>query len=174
MTIVGLILTSLALVSAAGAILADHKEKRLLVYILRPLTMVLIILIALRESTPIMPFYRTFIAAGLCASLAGDVFMMLREKRVMAGMACFFVALSLYTWAYSKGIGSSFVFWPLLILVVYAIALTKKLLPNLGRKKIPVILYVAAMTIMVWLAAERYNQIEKSSRLRLIPAPCFF
>jgi len=123
--------------------------------------MVFVVLTALRNAPAAVFSYQILIVAGLCGSLAGDVFMMLENKQVLAGMACFFVALSFYIWGFTKGIKASFVFWPLVILIVYAVAFTRKLFPYLGRKKIPVLLYVAAMTIMVWLAAERYNQIRE-------------
>jgi len=161
MTLFALILSLLALASAAAAILADHKENRSLVYMLRPLTMVLIIFIALRAAMPALSLYQILIAAGLCASLAGDVFMMLRDKKVIAGMACFIVALLFYIGAFSRGLRFSLALWPFIILLVYAVIITTKLLPYLGQKKIPVILYVVAMTIMAWLSAERYLQMRE-------------
>ncbi|MCX6578427.1 MAG: lysoplasmalogenase [Candidatus Aminicenantes bacterium] len=165
MTFLSLVLSLAALVSAAAAILADYKENRSLVYVLRPLTMVLIILIALQAARSALPSTKYLILAGLCACLAGDVFMILRSKKVMAGMASFFIALLLYIGAFSTGLRFSFAFWPFLVLVTYGVFFTKGLLPHLGRKKIPVIFYVAAMTIMAWLSAERYIQMKESHAL---------
>jgi uncharacterized membrane protein YhhN len=165
MTFLSLVLSFTALVSAAASILADYKENRSLVYVLRPLTMVLIILVALMAPTPALSFYKYLILAGLWACLAGDAFMMLRNKKVMAGMASYLVALLFYIWAFSRGFNFSLAFWPFLVLAAYAVFFTKGLLPHLGRKKIPVILYVAAMTIMAWLSAERYIQMKESHAL---------
>jgi uncharacterized membrane protein YhhN len=161
MTFLSLVLSFTALVSAAAAILADYKENRSLVYVLRPLTMVLIILIALMAPTPALSSYKYLILAGLWACLAGDAFMMLRNKKVMAGMASYLVALLFYIGAFSRGLKFSLAFWPFLVLAAYAVFFAKGLLPHLGRKKIPVILYVAAMTIMAWLSAERYIQMKE-------------
>jgi len=161
MTILTLLLSLTALVSAAAAILADYKANRSLVYVLRPLTMVLIILVALQPAAPARSTYRYLILAGLLACLAGDVFMMLRTKKVMAGMASFFVALLFYIGAFSTGLKLSLAFWPFFVLAVYAFFFGRGLLPHLGRKKIPVILYVSAMIIMAWLSAGRYLQMKE-------------
>ena len=123
--------------------------------------MVLIILVALQAAAPTHSTYKYLVLAGLSSCLAGDVFMMLRTKKVMAGMASFFVALLFYMGAFSSGLKSSLAFWPLTALAVYAFFFAGKLLPHLGRKKIPVSLYVAAMTIMAWFSAERYLQMKE-------------
>jgi len=161
MTILSLLLSLAALLSAAAAILADYKENRSFVYVFRPLTLVLIILIALQAPMPALSGYKYLILAGLLACLAGDVFMMLRTKKVMAGMASFFVALLFYIEAFSKGLKSSLAIWPILVLAVYAFFFAGRLLPHLGRKKVPVFLYIAAMTIMAWLSAERSIQLKE-------------
>ncbi len=161
MTFPVLVLSLAALISAAAAILADYHDRRPFVYVLRPLTMVLIIFVALQAARPSAPSYKILILGGLCACLAGDVFMMLRNKRLMAGMASFFIALLFYIAAFSVGLKSSLVIWPFVVLAAYGFLFTKGLLPYLGRKKISVIVYVAAMTVVAWLSAERYIQIKE-------------
>src|SRR5947209_5719242 len=69
------ILTSLAFVSAVLTILASYQNRRLTLYIFKPLTILFIIAIVLQPKYQTSNFYRYTIHAEILFSLAGDAFL---------------------------------------------------------------------------------------------------
>src|ERR1051326_4093195 len=98
------VLALLVLASALLTILAEYKGARRQVYVFKPLTVALVILIALQnKSAAASPLYKQLIVAGLVCSLAGDVFLMLPRERFVAGLACFLVAHVCYIASFTAG-----------------------------------------------------------------------
>ena len=158
MTLPALLLAGSALIGAVAAIVADQMKKERQVYILRPLTHLLIIGIAALGGPAAPPAYKYFVLAGLALSLAGDAFMMLRRKQFELGLAAFLLAHLFYIAAFRTGMLPRFALQPLFPLVIFAALLLRTLLPYLGKMKYPVLLYVAVITTMAALAAGRYIQ----------------
>jgi uncharacterized membrane protein YhhN len=141
------------LVSAGATILADRVGRRPVVYVCKPLTIVLAGVIAATGSGGPPPPYRALILAGLACSLVGDVFLMLPEKRFAAGLASFLVAHLCYIAAFA---GASPAPAPSLLLAAAAVigaAVSVPLWPHLGRYRIPVTAYVTALVLLLWQAA---------------------
>ncbi len=105
MTVV--ILSALAIVSAGLTAGFEFRARRKIFYVFKPLTMVLVILIALSAETPVPAAYKAFILAGLLFSLAGDVFLMFPEKWFQAGLVSFLVAQVLYILAFRPALSHS-------------------------------------------------------------------
>ncbi|MDH3915554.1 MAG: lysoplasmalogenase [Chromatiales bacterium] len=161
---------SAALLVAAGIsgllhIRADYQRQWALTYIYKPLTMLLILGLALQGGQP--DPYRFAIVTGLILSLVGDVFLMLKPARFLPGLTAFLFAHLAYLvgFAYaSQG----------LHLIASAIALLTGLImlrllwPGLGRLWLPVTLYVAAIVAMV--AAAFSAALEAPSAYRLAAA----
>ncbi len=158
MTLPATLLAGLALIGAVLTIVADRMKRWGQVYVLKPLTLLLIIGLAAlgRPSAP--PGYKYFVLGGLSLSLAGDAFMMLRRKRFELGLAAFLLAHLCYIAAFRTGMVPRFALQPLLPLVIFAALLLRVLLPYLGKMKYPVLLYVMVITAMAALAAGRYIQ----------------
>lgn len=155
MTLPAVLLAGLALIGAVLTIVADRMKRWQLVYVFKPLTLLLIIgLAALGRPTA----YKYFILAGLALSLAGDAFMMLRRKRFELGLAAFLLAHLCTIAAFRTGMLPRFALQPLLPLVIFAALLLRVLLPYLGKMKYPVLLYVTVITAMAALAAGRFIQ----------------
>ena len=93
------VLSLLVLASALLNVRAEYKDKRRQVYVFKPLTVVIVILIALQTKQTTATHYRQLIVAGLICSLAGDVFLMLPRERFVAGLVCFLSAHLCYTFA---------------------------------------------------------------------------
>ena len=151
-----IILSACVLFSAVLTIWSDTLGRRRLFHVLKPLTMVLVIAIALLAETPVPAAYKTFILAGLLCSLAGDIALMFPEKWFTAGLASFLAAHLLYILAFRPGPGraiSAGMFVPFLI---FGLLMFRLLAPSLGRLKIPVLVYIAAITAMAGLAAGRF------------------
>lgn len=144
-------LLSLAAASAVLHLVADSRGSRRLPWLFKPLTTSLI-----GAAAAVMPdadpTYRLLILCGLTFSLAGDVFLLFPQHFV-PGLVSFLVAHVVYIVAFAEGTALR----PVLLLPYLAASapLLRLLWPNLGRLRIPVILYVAALVGMAWVAASR-------------------
>ncbi len=146
----------LALASAGLAIRSDLRGRRTLTLVCRPLAMILIIATACSETRPVSTDYQGFIAAGLVLSLAGDVFMMLPRKRFAAGLASFLAAHVAYIFAFRPLPGSPVPAGTILPFVILALLVFRVLSPSLGKMRFPVLVYVAAISVMAAFAAGRF------------------
>jgi len=151
-----IILCALAVVSAGLTAGFAGKAGRRPFYVLKPLTMVLVILVALLAKAPVPAAYKAYILAGLLFSLAGDVFLMLPEKWFPAGLVSFLAAHVLYILAFRPERGGGLSAPVLLPFMLYALLFFRMLAPGLGKLKLPVLVYTAAITAMAWLAGCRY------------------
>lgn len=166
-------LTIAAAVSAALHIRAEYgAADRLHVYVFKPLTVSLIIGIALQSSSSA---YKYLIVAGLLCSLAGDIFLMLPEDRFIAGLASFLIAHIFYIIAFTiDGAAGRPSFFAAVALLIYGGVMLRLLFPFLGSMKIPVIVYMLAILLMVWQAANRWLSIESSASLMALAGACLF
>jgi len=83
------------LVVAAADWWAVHTDRRPVEYVLKPLTMVVLIGVALALE-PSSEGARWFMVAGLVCSLAGDVFLMLDERFFLGGLVSFLLGHVMY------------------------------------------------------------------------------
>ena len=157
------ILVGLVLLSASLHIRAEYRGPRQQVYVFKPLTMGWIGLIAiLGQATA--PLYKYLILAGLVFSTAGDVLLMMPADRFVAGLVAFLMAQLCYSIAFASET-SALLWWPLLPLVAYGVAIYGLLFPSLGRLKWPVLIYMVGILAMAWLAWERWGQTGQSGAL---------
>lgn len=70
--------------SALLAIRAEYRGPRFHFYVFKPLTVVLIILVALQSKHVTGASYKSLVVGGLVCSLVGDVFLMLPGERFVA------------------------------------------------------------------------------------------
>jgi len=154
------VLSLLILTSAIVTIWADYRGPRVIVYCFKPLTTGLILLLALRPSTPRLPPYQYAVVAGLACSLVGDVILMLPKRKLFPGLASFLLAHVVYIVAFSWGARLSDS--PLLVtpFLVFLVVVSVLLLPHLGRMKVPVIAYELVILVMAWRALEQWLQVE--------------
>jgi uncharacterized membrane protein YhhN len=146
-------LTIMAAVSAALHIFAEYRGPRRNIYIFKPLTMLLIIAIALQSPASL---YKHLIVAGLLFSLAGDIFLMLPRDRFIPGLVSFLIAHLFYIAAFSLEGASAYSSLPAAIaLLVYGGLMLRLLLPTLGKMKLPVAIYMLVILLMVWQATNR-------------------
>lgn len=142
--------------SALAAIVAAARGWRRGAYVLKPLTTLLILLLAWHIPTS-LPFYKPLVIAGLVFSFFGDVFLMLPKDRFVAGLVSFLVAHLLYIGAFTI-LSDAFPLsgWAIVPFLAYAAVLLRILMPHVPRGlKAAVIVYAAALLLMAWLAAER-------------------
>jgi uncharacterized membrane protein YhhN len=147
-------LSFLVLASALLTIRAEYRGTRLHVYVFKPLTVVLVILIALRATHWTATLYGPLVVAGLSCSLVGDVFLMLPRERFVAGLLSFLSAHLCYTAAFVAGAWRPSV-WAAVPLAFYGASMLWLLWPGVGKLKAPVVVYVAAILLMAWAALSR-------------------
>lgn len=125
------------------------------VYVFKPLATLALVAIVLRAAGASR--YRTWIAAGLVASLAGDILLMLPQGLFVPGLAAFLLAHLCYIRAFTvDGAGWRAPLLPGVPVFVAAIAVLIYLWPSLGPMRMPVSGYVATITIMSWQAIARW------------------
>ena len=92
----GCIAVSILVTLNARWLLPHQRE---IIYILKPLTVLLMVALAML-STGANSRYRKLITAGLCCSLAGDIFLMLPANLFLPGLILFFCAHVFYLSAF--------------------------------------------------------------------------
>ncbi|NIO03659.1 MAG: lysoplasmalogenase [Proteobacteria bacterium] len=156
----------LAVASAFFHIRAEYRGPKYQVYLFKPLTMVLILLIAIVSGgTGTFWAYKLAIITGLICSLVGDVFLMLPVNRFLAGLVSFLIAHLFYISAFTSGTGFSLSPWSLAPLVIFGIFIFTILSQHLGRMKVPVLVYMIVIIVMAWQAWERWNQTGQPAAL---------
>jgi uncharacterized membrane protein YhhN len=158
--ILTLALTAVAIISAIINIRAEYTGAKFYVYIFKPLTVVIIILIALLKPHTASSFYRYMIIAGLLFSLAGDIFLMLPQDRFIAGLISFLLAHLFYIAAFTSGSQAAPAPLYALPLLLYGGVMLWILFPHLGKMKLPVLVYVLVILIMDWQAFARWFAIR--------------
>lgn len=169
-----LLLSLLVLASTVLLLRAEHRGLRRQVYVFKPLTTTLILVLALTTPSPVSSFYQTAVVLGLLFSLAGDVFLMLPSDRFVAGLASFLVAHLCYIAAFQPAAGSAVSMWALLPLLLYGAILLRVLWPHLGRLAGPVLLYAATLLVMGWQAAEQHLALHSVGTLAALVGAVFF
>jgi len=145
----------LALPLLAGLLFFVKKDSTLGVIVTKPLLSALFVLTAL--SVPHEnPNYYGFVLAGLLFCMAGDVFLIffLSRKLFMAGLVSFLTGHILYSIAFFS-LGSPGMLTVIIAVISLAVstAVFIWLRPYLGAMIIPVIAYIAIITLMVIGAA---------------------
>lgn len=162
------ILSPLALLTALLTIRADYRGPRWHLYACKPLTTVLILLIALSR-TPASPrAYAIAIFLGLLCSLAGDIFLMLPTDRFIAGLVSFLLAHLAYIVAFSMAADTTLS--PrsvalLLPLLLYGAIVYRRLWPRLGSLAPPVLIYMLVIVAMAWRALDLWAQTRTMGAL---------
>ena len=145
-----------ALVSGALATWSQVKDRRRLHLVTKPLTTALIIAVATLAASPVPAAYKTLVLAGLVFSLLGDVALMYPDKWFTAGLAAFLVAQIFYILAFRPRPGHPVSLATVLPYILYGLLMFFLLAPKLGPMKVPVFVYIAAITTMAGFAAARY------------------
>lgn len=146
-----LLAVATAVLSTRAAVLDLPSQ----VYLFKPLATLALVAIVLRTAGTSR--YRTWIAAGLVASLAGDILLMLPQGLFVPGLAAFLLAHLCYIRAFATdGAGLRATLLPGIPVFAAAFAVLAYLWPSLGPMRVPVSGYVAAITVMSWQAIARW------------------
>ena len=153
MTTLATVLIVATLLVAAADWWAVSADRRSVEYVLKPLTMVVLIA-AVLAMEPTSEDARLFIVAGLVCSLVGDVFLMLDQKYFLGGLVSFLVGHVMYV----IGLLQFDVEPPLLmvgvllVLIAAAVVGSKVVAGARGqdeRLTVPVAVYLSIISLMV-------------------------
>jgi uncharacterized membrane protein YhhN len=144
----------LTLLTGFGHIFWEYKKHYPLIYILKPLT-ILIIITSVIVLSP-MDSYARLIIAGLVFSLFGDFFLMLRQQRFIAGLVSFLIAHFIYSYGFYQRLDIPLQWHYLLYFCVPALLYFAFLYSGLGKLKVPVLVYVSAIVLMTFLSLQVY------------------
>ena len=154
------------LISATLHIRAEYRGARWQVYIFKPLTTSLILLMAWLTPVSISPFYKYAVAAGLIFSLGGDVFLMLPNDSFVAGLVSFLVGHLCYIVAFTSVGGFYTSVWGLLPFLLYGLIIAAILLPSVpGPLRAPVTAYILVILVMAWQALGSWTYTGQSGAL---------
>jgi uncharacterized membrane protein YhhN len=155
-------------VVAAFLIRAELLKIKRQIYILKPISTLLVIAIAaLSFLEPTQnPTYSIGISIGLLFSFGGDMALMFQDnpKAFRIGLVLFLLAHIAYTVVFA--LLGQFSTWDILsgvILLVAALGLYRLFQPNLGSMKIPVIVYIVVISLMVNRAIALFASPEFST-----------
>ncbi len=168
-------LTLLAIVSAIIHLRAEYLGTDWQIYVFKPLTMVIILLMAVRVEKPISSLYKRWIIVALGLSLIGDVLLMLPVDLFLPGLIVFLLAQVVYVAAFwldsphERGTK-----WAPIPYVFYGVIVFSLLLPGLNGMQIPVLFYVVVICLMGWLAFRRWWMLRNAAALlAAVGAACF-
>ena len=159
------LLTFLGAVSATLCIWADYNGPQFQIYLLKPLTMIFILIIAIEKANEMRQLYGYAIVAGLLLSLSGDIFLMLPSDQFITGLISFLLAHLFYIAAFVINRPFRFSIRSILPYAIYGISIFILLLPHLGNMKLPVLIYIVVILVMGWQSWERWHAIGESSAL---------
>ncbi len=158
-----MLITGLAVavvISALITIWAAYSPRRRWFYLFKPLTTILILLMAL--ASPILSGnpYAFWVVVALAFSLGGDIALMLPEERFIWGLASFLVAHLCYILAFSFRAGFRESPWLSLPFVIAAVVILVQIAPRARRLRWPVTVYGLTLLAMAWRACAAWAILE--------------
>lgn len=168
------LLPILALISAGLHIRADLKQLSKQAYLFKPLTIVIIILFGIFQVSEVSFLYKVMIISGLAFSMLGDVMLMLPTDKFLQGLASFLVAHILYLIAFISDSAFPVNYLFLIPGLIIGVILLKILLPRVGKKTVPVIVYSMILVLLLWQSMGRLElSLSHSSLVALIGSMIF-
>ena len=117
--------------------------------------------------------FRNLILLGLIFSLGGDVFLMfqhLHNGYFLTGLISFLIGHLFYLWAFTITYLNNHEIplikrqgWVMVIVLGYGIMFFREIKEHVGSLIGPVILYTAAITLMLLMAVNRYGRVKSAS-----------
>jgi len=145
--------------SAIFAIFGKYAKQRYIHYVFKPLTMILIIYLAIVSGVNVNHSYKYLILSAFIFSLIGDIFLMLLNHKLIKGLYFFLIAHILYVFAFIQNVETYF-FIILIPVLIYTTIIYRLLYDKLNKLRLPVLFYIIIISIMGWLAVNRYLNFQ--------------
>ncbi len=160
-----ILLSLLALVSAILTIYFDLAESQTTLYLFKPLTTILILMVAVVTRQPPSARYKQAIIAGLIFSLVGDVVFIIPEDLFLFGLVSFLIAHLFYIKAFVSVGGFYRSLLGALPFLFSGIILAIILWPDLGDMRAPALIYMVIILVMAWQALGQWRQSGETRAL---------
>lgn len=109
----------------------------------------------MNQEITISESYKVTIIIGLCLSLVGDIFLMIKKRDLFIyGLLFFLFAHLIYLYAVINVIGLQINIQFLIPSLIGIIIINKTLLPKTGNKKPYVLIYAIVLFILLWQSLE--------------------
>jgi uncharacterized membrane protein YhhN len=142
-----------ALVLGTAHVVARHRGALHVAGVLKPLPILLLAVLVARGDGGPGGWYAPLVAAGLCWSMAGDVFLVF-PSRFVPGLASFLVAHGCYVAAFAPlGRWDAGAWLAAIPFAVGAGLYVRVLWPHLGAIRPAVVVYATVIAAMAWRAA---------------------
>jgi uncharacterized membrane protein YhhN len=151
------------LLSGITHIITDHKKNYPATYVFKPLTVIIIIAAVFQYTS--MDSYAILIIGGLILSLFGDIFLMLKQQKFIAGLSSFLLAHLVYIFAFYQALQSSVNWLTLSYFALPGLLYYGYLYGGLGKLKAPVFIYVCAIVLMAFFSFNAYLQNPSTAML---------
>lgn len=151
------VLVALAIAAALLAIAGTIANNFYLIYVFKPLSTLLILLIALHFARRANRPYAFWITLGLFFSLAGDIYLIFPGRFFVQGLSAFLLTHLIYILAFTRDVKfpANWLVW--LLFLAIAVANFFLLKPNLpAGLAIPVAIYALALSTMTAQAISRF------------------
>jgi len=148
-----MMLNFLILICGLGTIFSDKLSNQKFFYFLKPLTTILIILLAFTLEPTYSFQYKNLLIIGLIFSLMGDIFLM-SERFLLPGLISFLCTHFLYIWIFFIETKSVDMAWFGIPLIIVGGVFYKFLFSHLGKLKLPVLIYLSVIILMGWQAIQ--------------------
>lgn len=146
------------LVLLAAHLLSIQQQYSLLAACTKPLLLLTLITWFIKSTSPITGNFKQMILAALCLSLAGDVWLIFEKSNpsfFIFGLICFLAAHVFYALSFNRlrtDNAVSVKWWLAIFVAAFYFSLIYMLFAHLGDMKIPVLIYGAVISIMLFIA----------------------
>lgn len=168
------------LVVLAAHLLSIQQQYILVASCTKPLLLLSLIAWFIKSTPGIKGSFKNIILAALCFSLAGDVWLIFEKSNpsfFIFGLICFLAAHVFYTLAFNRIRSDNAVavkWWLAIFVAAFYFSLMYILFAHLGDMKIPVLIYGAVISIMLFIAMHFFFIKKRGSTLVVIGALLFF
>ncbi len=160
-----IILTACIIISALFHLWAEYNGPPIQIYIFKPLTTSLILVLAALAKPFKSRRYKIIVLIGLVFSLGGDVLLMLPYDLFVFGLVSFLIAHILYIYAFKGERPWRLVRLPALAFLVYGVIIFALLAPGLGNMTLPVIAYILIILMMAYTAWDQWDHARDNRAL---------
>jgi uncharacterized membrane protein YhhN len=139
-----------------GTIYSKHLKKNKNIFVLKPITLISIIIMGILSHNIDRNMFNQLIFIGLLFSLLGDILLMLGKKEFLIGIGAFFLTHIFYINAFI--LEGFYLGYPAIIIVpLISILFYLYIFPSLNSHKVPVLFYSIAIGIMLITAISYFS-----------------
>ncbi|PLX12815.1 MAG: hypothetical protein C0598_05150 [Marinilabiliales bacterium] len=162
------------IISGLIYIVSEYVRAPKIKYFFKPLTTVLVIILAFQQVNDWNNTYAYLVIIGLLFSLIGDVFLMLPKDKFLHGLTTFLIAHLFFIVAIFTGLNSVNELVALIPIGLYTLLFLWKVLPKAKENKLAVIIYSLILMVFFWQASLYFYYFATLAALNVFLGALFF